>query len=243
MQFDNFVRLFSSAAYLHSLWATLIFTLSLVIFGLPIALGLAVSANQKIRGIGFYRTALIWPYALSPAVAGTIWSLVFDPSTGALSYFISSLSGYTPDWRTDGTLALMMVTGAATWKMLGYNIIFFLAGLQTIPNELLEAAQIDGAGVWHRFWKITLPLLSPMTFFLVVMNALYGFFEVFGLIDVMTAGGPGRATEVLVYKLYYDGFASLRTGYASAQSIVLFIFVALLTLVQFRFARRWVFYQ
>ncbi|RMF94456.1 MAG: sugar ABC transporter permease [Nitrospinota bacterium] len=243
VQFDNFIKLFSSAAYLHSLWITFLFTLALVVVGLVVSLGLAVTANQKIRGIGVYRIALIWPYALSPAVAGTIWALVFDPATGVLSYFFSSLFGYTPDWRTNGTLALVVVTGAATWKMLGYNIIFFLAGLQIIPEELLEAAQIDGAGAWQRFWKITLPLLSPTTFFLLIMNVLYGFFEVFGLIDVMTSGGPGRATEVLVYKLYYDGFASLRTGYASAQSIVLFVVVAILTLAQFRFARRWVFYQ
>jgi len=240
--FDNFRKL-ANPDYLNSFIVTVVFTGAVVIIGLSVCLALALAANQKIAGIGLYRTALIWPYALSPAVAGTIWALVFDPSTGAFSYFISLVAGAMPNWRTDGTFAVFVITLAATWKMMGYNVIFFLAALQTIPRELKEAAEIDGAGALGRFWTITFPLLSPMTLFLLIMNTLYGFFEVFGLIDVMTEGGPARATEVLVYKLYYDGFISLKTGYASAQSIVLFAFVAGLTLVQFRFAKRWVFYQ
>lgn len=239
---DNFLKLLDPD-YLNSFFVTVVFTGTVVVVGLAACLALAVAANQKIAGIGFYRTGLIWPYALSPAVAGTIWALVFDPSTGAFSYFISLASGAMPNWRTNGAFAVVVITLAATWKMVGYNVIFFLAGLQTIPRELIEAAEIDGAGPFKRFWRITFPLLSPMTLFLVIMNTLYGFFQVFGLIDVMTEGGPARATEVLVYKLYYDGFISLKTGYASAQSIVLFAFVAALTLLQFRFARRWVFYQ
>jgi len=240
--FSNFVDLWNPD-YLNSFVVTLVFTGSVVIIGLSVCLALALAANQKIAGIGLYRTALIWPYALSPAVAGTIWALVFDPSTGAFSYFISLLSGTMPNWRTHGNFAVLVITLAATWKMTGYNVIFFLSALQTIPHDLQEAAKIDGAGAWQRFWKITFPLLSPMTLFLLIMNTLYGFFEVFGLIDVMTEGGPARATEVLVYKLYYDGFISLKTGYASAQSIVLFAFVAAMTLLQFKFAKRWVFYQ
>lgn len=239
----NFYTLFTNPDYIHSLVITCIFTGSVVVLGLSLSLGIALLANQPIQGIAFYRTALIWPYALSPAIAGTIWALLFDPSTGAMSYFISLLTGWRPNWMTNGELALAVVTGAATWKMLGYNIIFFLAGLQNIHGEILEAARIDGAGGWNRFWHIIFPLLSPTTFFLVVMNSLYGFFEVFGLIDVMTRGGPGNATEILVYKLYREGFVNLRTGFASAQSIVLFAFVALLTLFQFRFASRWVFYR
>ncbi len=239
---DNFTRLLNPD-YLNSFVVTVIFTVAVVIIGLVVCLALALAANQKIAGIGLYRTGLIWPYALSPAVAGTIWALVFDPSTGAFSYFISLASGAMPNWRTSGPFAVVVITLAATWKMVGYNVIFFLAGLQTIPRELIEAAEIDGAGPFRRFLRITFPLLSPMTLFLLIMNTLYGFFQVFGLIDVMTEGGPARATEVLVYKLYYDGFISLKTGYASAQSIVLFTFVAGLTLLQFRFARRWVFYQ
>lgn len=239
---DNFTKLLNPD-YLNSFIVTVVFTSAVVIIGLAVCMVLAMAANQRITGIGLYRTGLIWPYALSPAVAGTIWALVFDPSTGAFTYFISLASGTMPNWRTNGPFAVVVITLAATWKMVGYNVIFFLAGLQSIPRELIEAAEIDGAGALRRFWKIIFPLLSPMTLFLLIMNTLYGFFQVFGLIDVMTEGGPARATEVLVYKLYYDGFISLKTGYASAQSIVLFAFVAGLTLLQFRFAKRWVFYQ
>lgn len=239
----NFVTLFNSSDYRNSLGVTLIFTLSVVLIGIFLSLLLAIAANQKIKGIGFYRTALIWPYALSPAVAGTIWAMLFDPATGAVSYFSKVLTGYVPNWRTNGTVAIILIVIAAIWKMLGYNVIFFLSGLQGIPVDVIEASHIDGAGAIGRFWHITLPLLSPMTFFLFIMNSLYGFFQVFGLIDIMTKGGPARATEVLVYRLYLDGFRNLRTGYASAQSIILFLFVAGLTLLQFRFSKKWVFYQ
>jgi sn-glycerol 3-phosphate transport system permease protein len=241
--FANFLALFKSTDYRNSLSVTIIFTLSVVLIGIFLSLLLAIAANQKVKGIGFYRTALIWPYALSPAVAGSIWALLFDPATGAVSYFIKELTGYVPNWRTNGTVAVILIIIAAVWKMLGYNVIFFLSGLQGIPMDVIEASHIDGAGAVGRFWHITLPLLSPMTFFLFIMNSLYGFFQVFGLIDIMTKGGPARATEVLVYRLYLDGFKNLRTGYASAQSIILFLFVAGLTLLQFRFSRKWVFYQ
>jgi sn-glycerol 3-phosphate transport system permease protein len=241
--FENFAALFKSPDYLNSLSVTIIFTLSVVTIGIFLSLLLAIAANQKIKGIGFYRTALIWPYALSPAVAGTIWAMLFDPATGAASYFIKTLTGYVPSWRTNGTVAIILIVIAAIWKMLGYNVIFFLSGLQGIPFDVIEASHIDGAGAISRFWHITLPLISPMTFFLFIMNSLYGFFQVFGLIDIMTQGGPARATEVLVYRLYLDGFRNLRTGYASAQSIILFLFVAGLTLLQFRFSKKWVFYQ
>lgn len=241
--FANFVTLFKSSDYRNSLSVTIIFTLSVVIVGIFLSLLLAIAANQKIKGIGLYRMALIWPYALSPAVAGTIWALLFDPATGAAAYFSKVLIGYAPNWRTNGTVAIILIIIAAVWKMLGYNVIFFLSGLQGIPVDVIEASHIDGAGAVGRFWHITLPLLSPMTFFLFIMNSLYGFFQVFGLIDIMTKGGPARATEVLVYRLYLDGFRNLRTGYASAQSIILFLFVAGLTLLQFRFSKKWVFYQ
>ena len=239
----NFITLFKSQDYLNSLSVTLIFTGSVVFFGLALSLLLAIAANQKIKGIGFYRTALIWPYALSPAVAGTIWAMLFDPATGAASYFSRVLTGTVPSWRTNGTVALIIIIIAATWKMIGYNVIFYLSGLQGIPIDVIEASHIDGAGMFTRFLHITLPLISPMTFFLFIMNTLYGFFQVFGLIDIMTKGGPGRATEVLVYRLYLDGFRNLRTGYASAQSIILFLFVAGLTLLQFKMSKKWVFYQ
>lgn len=240
---ENFITLLRSADYLNSLKVTIIFTLSVVFIGIFLSLLLAIAANQKIKGIGFYRTALIWPYALSPAVAGTIWAMLFDPATGAASFVMKTLTGLTPSWRTNGTVAIILIIAAATWKMIGYNVIFFLSGLQGMSYEIIEASHIDGAGAFSRFWHITLPLISPMTFFLFIMNSLYGFFQVFGLIDIMTQGGPARATEVLVYSLYLDGFRNLRTGYAAAQSIILFLFVAALTLLQFRFSKKWVFYQ
>jgi sn-glycerol 3-phosphate transport system permease protein len=241
--FWNFTALLRDWEYLNSLARTLVFTSFIVLVGLTISLALALLANLKLRGAGIYRTGLIWPFALSPAIAGTIFMLLFDPSTGPIIYFTSLVVDRRYNWVTSGNLAFAIVTVAATWKMLGYNVIFFLAGLQNIPRELLEAATMDGASAFRRFWKVTFHLLSPITFFLFVMNSLYAFFQVFGLIDVMTQGGPGNATKILVFKLYEDGFMFLRTGFASAQSIVLFIFVAILTVIQFRFAGRWVFYR
>ena len=169
--------------------------------------------------------------------------MLFYPSTGLMTFLIRVTTGLSPNWMMDGSYALALTIAAAVWKMLGFNLVFFLAGLQGIPGELLEAAKVDGATARQSFWRITFPLLSPMTFFLLVMNSLYAFFEVFGLIDVMTQGGPGRATDLLIYKLYRDGFVSIRWGFASAQSIVLFVMVGLLTLVQFRYAGRRVFYS
>ncbi len=242
-KFANFTTLFTDVSYLESLVRTCLFTGFIVVVGLAVSLGLAILANLNLTGVAVYRTALIWPFAPSPAVAGTIWALLFDPSTGPVIYFIDQVFHVKINWMSNGNLALLIVTLAATWKMLGYNVIFFLAGLQNVPRELLEAAHIDGASAFRRFRKIVFPLLSPTTFFLFVMNSLYGFFEVFGLIDVMTQGGPGKATDLLVYKLYEDGFVNFRTGYASAQSIVLFVFVAILTIIQFRFAAKKVFYR
>ena len=239
----NFRELLASDEYLHSLQVSLLFAAGAVVSGMAVSLGIAVLANRRIPGIALYRTALLWPYALSPAVAGTVWGMLFDPSTGFMTFLIRLTTGLTTNWNMNGTYALALVIAAAVWKMLGFNIIFFLAGLQGVPGELLEAAQVDGATARQSFWRITFPLLSPTTFFLLVMNSLYGFFEVFGLIDVMTLGGPGRATDLLVYKLYRDGFVSIRWGFASAQSIVLFVMVGLLTLVQFRYAGRRVFYS
>ncbi len=239
----NFRELLASGEYLHSLRVSLLFAAAAVVSGLAVSLGIAVLANQRIPGITLYRTALLWPYALSPAVAGTVWAMLFYPSTGLMTFLIRITTGLSPNWMMDGSYALALAIAAAVWQMLGFNIIFFLAGLQGIPGELLEAAKVDGATARQSFWRITFPLLSPMTFFLLVMNSLYAFFEVFGLIDVMTQGGPGRATDLLIYKLYRDGFVSIRWGFASAQSILLFVMVGLLTLVQFRYAGRRVFYS
>jgi len=240
--FDNYRRLFTSPEYYHSLRITLIFVSSVVILGMAISLGLAVLANQKIRGARFYRTALIWPYALSPAAAGTIWSFLFNPVAGLVNYFLYEGFGIKPDWFGNGTLALLLITATAIWKNLGYNVIFYLAALQNIPKELLEAAQVDGAGALQRFFKITFPLLGPTHFFLLTMNLIYAFFETFPIVDIMTRGGPGNATNILIYNLYRDGFRFFKTGLASAESIVLFVFVLILTLIQFRTLERRVYY-
>lgn len=240
--FGNFREILTSAEYHHSLRISLLFAGAVVLLSLSAALGMAVLANKRIPGIGFYRTALLWPYAISPAVAGIIWAFLFEPSSGLVTFLIREITGFSPNWMMNPNYALFVAILAAAWKMLGFNIVFFLAGLQGIPDEVIEAAQVDGATGRQTFWRITFPILSPMTFFLLVMNSLYAFFEVFGLIDVMTQGGPGRGTEVLIYKLYRDGFVSIRWDYASAQSIVLFVIVSILIVLQFRYAGRRVFY-
>jgi sn-glycerol 3-phosphate transport system permease protein len=238
----NFRALLASEVYRHSVAVTLVFALGVVVVDLAASLAVAVLASQPVGGLGLYRTALLWPYALSPAVAGTIWALAFDPATGPVTAALRGLTGWSPNWMMDGRWALGVAVVAAAWKMLGFNIVFFLAGLQAVPGELREAAAVDGAGPARVFWRITFPILSPVTFFLFVMNSLYAFFEVFGLIDVMTQGGPGGATDVLIYRLYQDAFVSARWGIGSAQSVLLFAMVGVLTLLQFRFAGRRVFY-
>jgi sn-glycerol 3-phosphate transport system permease protein len=238
----NFREILGSEIYRHSLGVTLLFAAGVVSLGMVFSLVLAVLSSQPWPGVGVYRTVLLWPYALSPAVAGTIWALMFDPSTGPVTSGLRALTGLSPNWMMSGDYALAVTVVAAAWKMLGFNVVFFLAGLQAVPGEFREAAAVDGAGPLQVFWRITMPILSPITFFLFVMNSLYAFFEVFGLIDVMTQGGPGGATDVLVYRLYQDAFVSARWGIASAQSILLFVLVGVLTVVQFRFAGRRVFY-
>lgn len=240
--FQNYLRLFTSPDYLYSLSISFLFAASVVMLGLSISLTIAMLANRKIRGARIYRIALIWPYALSAAVAGTLWRFLFNPTAGAVNYFLNSLFGLKPDWVTSPNLALLSVIVAAVWKNLGYNIVFFLAGLQNVPGELLEAARIDGAGAWRCFWRVTFPLLSPTTFFLFVMNTIYAFFGTFGLIDVMTKGGPINATNILIYNLYRDAFQHNKWGLAATQSVVLFVLVVILTLIQFRTTGRRVHY-
>lgn len=240
---SNFQELLASAEYRHSILVSVVFAGLATVLGMVVSLGLALLVSQPVWGAGTYRTALLWPYALSPAVAGAIWGLVFDPSAGPVTYALYGLTGVRLNWMVDGNLALGVVTLAAVWKMLGYNIVFFLAGLQAIPPDLLEAASVDGASAWKRFWAVRFPLLSPVTFFLLIMNTLQAFFENFGLIDVLTQGGPARATDILVYKLYRDGFVNVQWGLASAQSLALFVMVAVLTVLQFRYAGRRVFYS
>ena len=240
---ENFQRLFESTTYLNSLEVTAKFVLAVVLFALAISLALAVGASQPIRGFGVYRTLLIWTYALSPAIAGLIWALLTDPAIGFLTDVLKTF-GIDFNWRRSQSDALVFITAAAVWKILGYNILFFLAGLKNIPRDVIEAASLDGANAWTRFWKMIFPLLMPVTLFLLIMNTLYASFETFGLIDITTQGGPGRATNVLVYNLYNDGFKSTSgIGLASAQSIILLGIVAALTVFQYRFVSRRTFYQ
>lgn len=240
---ENFERLYESDAYRESLIVSGKFTLAVVVCAITISLALAVGASQPLRGFGVYRTLLIWTYALSPTVAGVIWALLTDPAIGVLNDILHTFN-MDFNWRRSQTDALVFLVMAATWKILGYNILFFLAGLKNISHDVLDAAALDGANAWMRFWRMKLPLLRPTMLFLLIMNTLYASFEVFGLIDVTTQGGPGRATNLLIYELYQDGFkSSSRIGLASAQSIVLLMIVAGLTLVQYRFISRRTFYQ
>lgn len=240
--FDNFVRLVTNPGYRNSLLVSLQFSILVVFTGLSTSLFVAVVANQRLRGFAIYRALLIWPYALSPAIAGLVWGLMMNPNFGLGALLLKRLTNIEFNYLTSSVSAIIFLALAATWKMFGYNIVFFLAGLQGLPTELLEAASLDGAGGWQKFWHVTFPLLSPTTFFLFIMNTLYSFFEVFGLVHITTQGGPGQATNILVFNLYKDGFIGMDTGYASAQSIVLLIFVAILTILQFRLVGRKVHY-
>lgn len=241
--FYNFIKLFSSRDYLYSFVVSFFFSIAVVILGLAVSLFIAVLLNQKIKGAKVYRSLLIWPYALSPAIAGAIFRFLFNPANGYLNYFSGVLFGVEPAWLTDGNLAIFIITLAATWKNMGYNIIFFLAGLQNVQREALESAAIDGAGPIRRFLSITFPFLSPTTFFLLVMNIIYSYFSSFGLIDVLTEGGPANATNILIYQLYRDFFVNAKTGYAAAESMILFSLVVLFTLIQFKTTGRKVYYQ
>lgn len=235
----NYTRVLSDPEYRNSVVATLLFAAFVMVVGLAFSLAVAHLLNQKLRGRGFYQVALIWTYALSPAVAGAIWALMFAPATGIVPFIISELSGgMLVNWMTNGNLALLVVSIAATWKMLGYNIVFFLAGLQNIPEEFVDSARVDGAGPWRTFWDITFPMLSPTTTFLLFVNMIYAFFQVFGLIDIMTHGGPGNATNILIYKLYRDAFLYLDSGAASAQSTIIFFAISAAAIIQLRFATR-----
>jgi sn-glycerol 3-phosphate transport system permease protein len=222
----NFRELLQSPEYLQSFLNTMLFCTIVIGVGLAIALFIAVLATQKIRGAAFYQVAFIWTYAMSPAIAGVIWALMFDPSVGIFTALLETMTGFRLNFTTDPVGAFLLVTVASIWIMLGYNICFYIAGLQNVPHELKEAALVDGAGPWKAFWIITFPMLSPTTAFLIFVNTLYAFFMVFGMLDVVTQGGPGQTTEFLVYKIYRDGFARLREGQASAQSVFLFLMVA-----------------
>jgi sn-glycerol 3-phosphate transport system permease protein len=235
--FDNFKDLFHDSLYLASFRVTAVFSLAVAGLGLVISLVLAAFADRVIRGATVYKTMLIWPYAVAPAIAGVLWMFLFNPTLGVVAYWLRQRG---VDWNFllyDGQ-ALLLVIMAAVWKQVSYNFLFFLAGLQSIPKSLIEAAAIDGAGPLKRFVTIVFPLLSPTTFFLLVVNIVYAFFDTFGIIDAATSGGPGQATEILVYKVFKDGFKALDLGGSAAQSAVLTAIVVALTVIQFRYVER-----
>ena len=235
--FENYRALFADANYLQSFKITALFSVLVAGAGIAISLLLAAMADRVIRGALAYRTLLIWPYAVAPAVAGVLWLFLFAPSIGIVTFALRAL-GIQWDWVLQGDQAMLLVVIAATWKQISYNFLFFLAGLQSIPRSLIEAAAIDGAGPGRRFWTIVFPLLSPTAFFLLVVNVVYAFFETFGVIDATTQGGPAGATQILVYKVYYDGVKAADLGGSSAQSVILMFIVIALTVVQFKFVER-----
>jgi sn-glycerol 3-phosphate transport system permease protein len=239
--FDNYADLLAHADYYQSLLTTFTFAFLVAALSLCIALFLAVQANRHITGAGIYKTLLIWPYAVAPAVAGVLWLFMFQPSLGVVARGLRDL-GIAWNPLLDGTDAMILVVLAATWKQVSYNFLFFLAGLQAIPRSVIEAAAVDGAGPARRFWTITLPLLSPTAFFLLVVNVVYVFFDTFGIIDATTGGGPARATETLVYKVFSDGRGGGDLGGSAAQSVILLGIVIVLTGIQFRYIERKVVY-
>jgi sn-glycerol 3-phosphate transport system permease protein len=238
----NFIELLTAPEYGRSVVYSFVFSLGVTILGLVGSLFLANLANQKIRGLPFYRTAILWTYGIAPPVSGIIWLFIFHPSYGMLPYLLSMVTTYEFNWLLKGWVAMLLVIFAAAWAHLGYNIAFFLAGLQTIPDSVIEAARVDGAGGFELFRRITFPLLSPVTFFLFLMNMVFSFFETFGIIHAVTQGGPGDTTTIMVYKAYVDGFVNLRMGYSAAQSVILMALVIVLTVLQFRYTERKVTY-
>jgi len=234
---QNFAHLFRDGNYLASFRVTAVFSVLVAFSGIAISLLLATMADRVLRGALAYKTLLIWPYAVAPAVAGVLWAFLFAPSIGIVTYV---LKGFGVDWNwiINDNQAIALVVIASVWKQISYNFLFFLAGLQSIPRSLIEAAAIDGAGPARRFWTIVFPLLSPTTFFLLVVNVVYAFFETFGVIDATTQGGPAQATQILVYKVYHDGVKAADLGSSSAQSVILMFIVIALTVVQFRFIER-----
>ncbi|WP_197337529.1 sn-glycerol-3-phosphate ABC transporter permease UgpA [Ralstonia solanacearum] len=234
---ENFADLLADPNYLGSFKTTAVFAIGVTFVGLSTSLALAYFADRALRGATFYKTLLVWPYAIAPAVAGVLWSFLFNPSLGIVSFVIRKMG---VDWNyvLNGEQAMFLVVVIAAWKQISYNFLFFLAGLQSIPKSLIEAAAIDGAGPWKRFWSIVFPLLSPTTFFLMVVNVVYAFFDTFAIIDSVTQGGPFKATETLVFKVYQDGVRGLDIGGSAAQSVILMAVVIVLTIVQFRYVER-----
>jgi sn-glycerol 3-phosphate transport system permease protein len=235
--FDNFRQLFNDPRYLASFRVTAVFSLLVAVVGLSVALFLAVFADRVVRGAQIYKTLLIWPYAVATAVAAILFVFLLNPTLGVLTHLLRAM-GIPWNYLLDPTDALILIVTAAVWKQISYNFLFFLAGLQSIPKSLIEAAAIDGAGPARRFWTIVFPLLSPTTFFLMVVNIVYAFFDTFAIVDASTSGGPVQATTILVFKVYQDGTQALDLGSSAAQSVILMGIVIVLTVIQFRYVER-----
>jgi len=240
---ENFAKLLGDPEYYQSVVNSLLFAMSVTALAVVGSLVMAALATQKIRGLSTYRTLLLWPYGIAPAVAGIIFLFIFHPTYGVLPYFLSFITDYEFNWLLKGWVAMALVVTATAWTHLGYNIAFFIAGLLAIPGAVLEAADVDGAGPLRRFTKIAFPLVSPITFYLVVLNMVFAFFESFGVIDAVTKGGPGDATNIMVYKAYKDGFIGLNAGSSGAQSVILMALVIGLTMLQFKYAEKKVTYK
>ncbi|HUX37754.1 MAG TPA: sn-glycerol-3-phosphate ABC transporter permease UgpA [Rectinemataceae bacterium] len=239
---ENYVNLFADPSYAASFVVSSLFALAITISAMVLALFLAVQANRKIAGATFYKTMLIWPYAVATLVSGVLWLFMFNPNVGVIAWILQHKFGVNWNYLLNSNQAFLLITLAASWKEVAYNFVFFLAGLQSVPATLVEAAAIDGAGPARRFWTIIFPFLSPTTFYLLVMNLVYGFFETFPIIHQVTQGGPGKATNILVYKVWRDGVINLDLGSSSAQSVILMLLVIALTVFQFRFIERRVTY-
>ncbi len=237
----NFEYILSDPYYLASFKTTAVFSLLVTAVSMGVALWLALMADRIIKGSGTYRTFLIWPYAVAPAVAGVLWLFMFNPSVGIVSFYLDTI-GYDWNHKLNGGEAMWLVVLASSWGRISYNFLFFLAGLQAVPRSVIEAAAIDGAHFWRRFWTIVFPLLSPTTFFLLVVNIVYAFFETFGVIHTITSGGPQQSTTILVYKVFSDGFVGQDLGSSAAQSVILLFLVGILTVIQFKFIEKRVHY-
>ena len=236
--FDNFIILFKDPLYLKSIGITLMFSASTAALAISTGLFLATLGNRIFKMKAVIRTFLIWPYAVAPAISGILWLFLLHPSYGVVALAVKEWIGLNWNPVLNGTHAMLMVILASSWKQISYNFVFFMAGMQAVPKSLIEAAAMDGAGPFRRFWAITLPLLSPTLFFVTVMNIIFSFFETFGIIHTVTQGGPGGATNILVYKVYQDGFIGLNLGSSAAQSIVLMVLIITITVLQFKYIER-----
>ncbi|MGO4351695.1 sn-glycerol-3-phosphate ABC transporter permease UgpA [Rhizobium sp. RAF36] len=235
--FANYTKLFGSTDYMNALWVTLIFSVSVTVLSMGLSLLFAVCVNRVLKSGRIYTTLLIWPYAVAPAAAGLLWWFMFNPSIGILPYILRQF-GYDWNHRLDGNDAMILIVIASAWKQISYNFLFFVAGLQSVPQSVIEAASIDGAGPFKRFWTVVFPLISPTTFFLAVINVTYALFDTFPIVDSTTSGGPSQSTNTLVYKVYADGFVGLNLGPSAAQSVVLMLIVVALTVIQFRWIEK-----